>query len=146
MAVPIRNMKKEYFVIYDLTDPNNVGVVCTDLDVASVGRSEAHARLMISEAVELHLEDAEEDGIHIPEEADSNKLLAALDQWRKDGIENFKVDKARFTIPDGNLKTRQIAVTISEGDLAEIDAWRKEHRIPRSRLLAKAALEFIHVK
>ncbi len=136
--------KKEFFIVFDLTVPKNVGVVCPDLGVASAGDSEAHARLMISEAIDGYLEDYEEYGIEIPDEASTAKLIEWVEELQADGITKVKIDKIRVDIPQKPLKTRQIAVTISESDLAEIDAWRREHKIPRSRLLAKAALNFIH--
>lgn len=138
-------MKKEYFVVFDTTNPANIGVVCTDLGVASAGDNLAHAKIMISEAIEGYLEDYEDYGIEIPVEASTKKLLETLKEWEDEPeITSFKVDKIRVDIPERELQTKQIAVTISESDLSEIDAWRKEHKVPRSRLLAKAALEFIH--
>jgi predicted RNase H-like HicB family nuclease len=51
--------QKIHAVIYKDAESDQWVAVCLEIDVASQGDSEEHAKEMIKEAVELHLEDAD---------------------------------------------------------------------------------------
>jgi len=52
-------------VIYKSGESNQWVAVCLEYDVASQGDSEEHAKEMIKEAVELHLEDMAKEEIEL---------------------------------------------------------------------------------
>lgn len=139
-------MHNTYFVVMDTTDPNNVGIHCPEFDVTSCGESREDAKRMVTEAVGVVIDDMIQAKMNIPKAQDSNALLNCIDQLKEWGVnkENITVETVRITLPEKALKTKQIAVTMPEKALEEIDSWRKAHKIPRSRLITEATLEYIH--
>ena len=59
------NRQKIHAVIYKDADSDQWVAICLEYNVASQGDSEQHAKEMIKEAVELHLEDLDQEDFEV---------------------------------------------------------------------------------
>jgi predicted RNase H-like HicB family nuclease len=115
---------------YDIVFPDFPGCVSGGADLEGVFKN-------AQEALDLHLAGMSEDGADIP----APSGLADIRTEAKDlEIKDYEIIQVTGLIPE---KAVRVNITIPEWALCRIDKAAKEIGLNRSKLLTKAALQFV---
>ena len=99
----------------------------------TAGETLEEAQAFAAEALQFHINGMLEDGEAIPEPSGIDAIMA--------DPENAGAVAIIVRVPE--TKAKRINITIPESDLAEVDAYARDHGLSRSAFLLKAARQAI---